>query len=217
MRLEWRNDPQMNGMILLRREYQDGMTECSRMREFSDLRVLPWIKKLSSFGLIRSFQHHSRMTEWSGNDQNDCWMLSSHCNFHSLSFKSDMEWRNEVEWGGFRRRRKKMNSEMPVIPPYSVIPSSFRNSNKKLSSRLSMEWFEWYWNDWNEQGMTEWQWNDGRVNAVTGISELRVLPLFKNLPSFDLIRSFQHRSWMTKLIGMKWKWPEWLLNDIYPL
>ena len=59
--------------------------------------------------------------------------------------------------------------------------------------------------------------NDGRVNAVTGISELRVLPLFKNLPSFDLIRSFQHRSWMTKLIGMKWKWPEWLLNDIYPL
>ena len=107
MRLEWRNDPQMNGMILLRREYQDGMTECSRMREFSDLRVLPWIKKLPSFGLIRSFQHHSRMREWSGNDQNDCWMLSSHCNFHSLSFKSDMEWRNEVEWRGFRRRRKK--------------------------------------------------------------------------------------------------------------
>ena len=86
-----------------------------------------------------------------------------------------------------------------------------------LRSALHNWWFEWYWNDWNEQGMTEWQWNDGRVNAVTGISELRVLPLFKNLPSFDLIRSFQHRSWMTKLIGMKWKWPEWLLNDIYPL
>ena len=130
MRLEWRNDPQMNGMILLRREYQDGMTECSRIREFSELRVLPWIKKLPSFGLIRSFQHHSRMREWSGNDQNDCWMLSSHCNFHSLSFKSDMEWRNEVEWGVFRRRRKKMNSEMSVIPP------SFRHPGIQTKNKL---------------------------------------------------------------------------------
>ena len=37
-----------------------------------------------------------------------------------------------------------------------------------LRSALHNWWFEWYWNDWNEQGMTEWQWNDGRVNAVTG-------------------------------------------------
>ena len=151
MRLEWRNDPQMNGMILFWREYEDGMTECSRIREFSELRVLPWIKKLPSFGLIRSFQHHSRMREWSGNDQNDCWMISTHCNFDSSSFKNDindMEWRNEVEWRGFRRRRKKMNSEMSVIPPSFRHPVIIQEFKHKLSSRWSMEWCL------NDSGMT---------------------------------------------------------------
>ena len=48
-------------------------------------------------------------------------------------------------------------------------------------------------------------------------SEFRVLPCFKNIPHFTVISSFHHHSWMTKLIGMKWKWLEWLLNDISPL
>ena len=155
MRLECRNDPQMNGMILFWREYEDGMTECSRIREFSELRVLPWIKKLPSFGLIRSFQHHSRMREWSGNDQNDCWMLSSHCNFHSLSFKSDMEWRNEVEWGVFRRRRKKLIPRCLSFRHHSVI----QEFKKKISSRLSMEWCL---NDW---GMTS-EWNNQVLSLI---------------------------------------------------
>ena len=147
---------------------QNDLIRCS-WTDLAELRVLPWLKNLPSFGLIRSFQHHSRMREWSGNDQNDCWMLSSHCNFHSLSFKSDMEWRNEVEWGGFRRRRKKWILRCLSFRHHSVFIQEFKH---KLSSRLSMEWFEWYWNDWNEQGMTEWQWNDGRVNAVTGEGRL---------------------------------------------
>ena len=140
MRLEWRNDLQMNGMILFWREYEDGMTECSRIREISELRVLPLLKKLPSFDLIRSFQHHSRMKKWSGNDQNDYWMLSSHCNFHFLSFKNFMEWRNGVELGGFRSRRKKINSEMSVIPPSFRHPLIIQEFKHKLSSRLSMEW-----------------------------------------------------------------------------
>ena len=165
------------------------MTECSRMREFSDLRVLPWIKKTPSFGLIRSFQHHSRMTEWSVSDQNYCWMLSSHCNFHSFSFKSDMEWRNEVEWRGFRRRRKKwlLRCLSFRLNPSSRPHSKIQTKNLALdcpwndvwmtlkwlndigmmewhsNDGMPFKWLEWHWND----GMTlEW-WNDIQMTGMT--------------------------------------------------
>ena len=137
---EW-NDPMKKRIF----RWNDGMKPNSRdfrIKGFAFVQKSPFIWPHSVI---------PKWLEWSGNDQNDCWMISTHCNFDSSSFKNDindMEWRNEVEWRGFRRRRKKMNSEMPVIPPYSVIPSSFRNSKIKLSSRLSMEWCL------NDSGMT---------------------------------------------------------------
>ena len=59
----------------------------------------------------------------------------------------------------------------------------------------------------------EWR-NDG---GMRWIWELRVLPWFKNIPSFHLIPSFHHHSWTTKLLGMKWEWLKWLLDDISQL
>ena len=123
------------------------------MKWVSESRVLPWFKNIPSFPLIRSFfiiLGWRKMTKWSENDQNDRRMQYSHWYFHSLSFKNDMEWRNEEEWGGFWRERKKMNSEMSVILPSFRHPVIIQKFKHKLCTRLS-EWLrmtgEWPWNE----------------------------------------------------------------------
>ena len=125
----------------------------AELERFSELRVSPLFEKLPSFPLIRSFfiiLGWRKMTKWSENDQNDRRMQYSHWYFLSLSFKNDMEWRNEEEWGGFRRERKKMNSEMSVILPSFRHPVIIQKFKHKLCTRLS-EWLrmtgEWPWNE----------------------------------------------------------------------
>ena len=96
---EW-NDPMKKRIF----RWNDGMKPNSRdfrIKGFAFVQKSPFIWPHSVI---------PKWLEWSGNDQNDCWMISTHCNFDSSSFKNDindMEWRNEVEWRGFRRRRKK--------------------------------------------------------------------------------------------------------------
>ena len=146
---EW-NDPMKKRIF----RWNDGMRPNSRdfrIKGFAFVQKSPFIWPHSVI---------PKWLEWSGNDQNDCWMISTHCNFHSLLFKNDMEWRNEVEWGGFRRRRK---NEFWDVCHSSIIPSSFRNSNTNLA-------LDCPWNDLNDTGMTEmsreWQNDNGMMGGL---------------------------------------------------
>ena len=157
MRLEWRNDPQMNGMILWKGEYSDGMTEWSRIREISELRVLPLFKNPPSFDLIRSFQ----------NDWNEVEMTRMTVEWYLpivifILCYSKMIWNEGMRWneGVFGEGEK---NEFWDVCHSAIIPSSFRNSNTNLA-------LDCPWNDLNDTGMTEmsreWQNDNGMMGGL---------------------------------------------------
>ena len=128
------------------------MTECRRMREFSELRVLPWIKKLPSFGLIRSFQ----------NDWNEVEMtrMTVECYLPIVIFilcHSKVIWNDGMRWNGgfFGEGEKKWIPRCLSFRHHSVI----QEFKQKISSRLSMEWCL---NDW---GMTS-EWNNQVLSLI---------------------------------------------------
>ena len=57
--------------------------------------------------------------------------------------------------------------------------------------------------------MTEW-WKDEGVFRIKGLA------LVRKSPSFHPHSVIPRHSWMTKLIGMEWKWMGCLMNDIPP-
>ena len=69
---------------------------------------------------------------------------------------------------------------------------------------MTMWWMGyWLW-------MTEWWWNEMnlRIKGFALVQEYHIILHHSVIP---------HHSWMTKLLWKKWKWLEWLFNDISPL
>ena len=59
-------------------------------------------------------------------------------------------------------------------------------------------------------GMAEWWWNEMNLK-IKGFALVQEYHIISN----HSVTS--HHFWMTKMLGMKRKWQEWLLNDIFPL
>ena len=59
-------------------------------------------------------------------------------------------------------------------------------------------------------GMAEWLWNEMnlKIKGSALVQEYHII-------SHHSVTS--HQFWMTKMLGMKRKWQEWLLNDIFSL
>ena len=143
MRLKWRNDPKMNGMIPGRRWWLDGMTECSRIGGVFRIKGFAFVRKTPFIWPHSVILHHSRMTkddemkskwvEWHKNDISPLW----------FSFLVILKWHGMTEWGGmegFSESEKNMISEMSLIPPSFRHPVIIQEFTNKLSNRLSMEW-----------------------------------------------------------------------------
>ena len=102
MRLKWRNDPKMNGMIPGRRWWLDGMTEWSWIRGVFRIKGFAFVRKTPFIWPHSVILHHSRMTkddemkskwvEWHKNDISPLW----------FSFLVILKWQGMTEWGGMK-------------------------------------------------------------------------------------------------------------------
>ena len=144
------------------------------------------------FDFISSFKNDDGMTKW-GEMKGYFWtkakplilkLNSFHC--HSIILRP---FQFEVNLKLIQCRRyiafasKNFNMVLSLLKRQQHI-KSFRSHflhSRLIQKRMSSSKIEWQ-NDW---GM---RW----------VSESRVLPWFKNITSFPLIRSFHHHSWMTK-------------------
>ena len=59
-------------------------------------------------------------------------------------------------------------------------------------------------------GMSEWFWDERNLR-------IKCFALDQEYPFISPHLVIPHHSWMMKLLGMKWKWLEWVLNDIFPV
>ena len=103
IRMEWPND--------------------GRMREVFRIKGFALLQKYPSFHPHSSQFHHSGMMKltgmkwnWLECPLNDIPPLSFVIRCHSRHVKMMKEWRNEGKWGCFRKWRKKVKPEKPLIP-----------------------------------------------------------------------------------------------------
>ena len=83
-----------------------------------------------------------------------------------------------------------------------------------LNDQILLEWARndgmtmWWIGYW--LGMAEWWWNEMnlKIKGFALVQEYHIISHHSVTP---------HHFWMTKMLGMKRKWQEWLLNDIFPL
>ena len=59
-------------------------------------------------------------------------------------------------------------------------------------------------------GMSEWFWDERNLR-------IKCFALDQEFSFISPHLVIPHHSWMMKLLGMKWKWLEWVLNDIFPV
>ena len=83
-----------------------------------------------------------------------------------------------------------------------------------LNDQILLEWARndgmtmWWIGYW--LGMAEWWWNEMnlKIKGFALVQEYHII-------SHHSVTSYHF--WMIKMLGMKWKWQEWLLNDIFLL